>query len=444
MLKKPTLFRFLLLPFMLSGMLCTVPALAQSQPVHLKLQQAIDSAWKNNNAALLSELEEAISRSRYKETDAIFLPQLDFSFSAVATNNALNAFGLTLQQQLVKASDFNPDLLNHPGNTADFQSRFQLRQPILNMNLQYQRKAALMQTAVNKLQTERVKEFLTFETTRAYLQLQLAYDAAGVLEEALQTARALYRFTGDRVQEGLLQQSDLLNVKVKVTTVETQLAIANSNIQNASDYLSLLMGVPAGDVYTVEDFQFADTVETALVPTDRADFSAMKKAIEATNLMIRADKMSYLPRLNAVASWQTNDNRLPGFGANSYLAGLQLSWDIFKGNSTRNKLATQSLEQNRLKLQLTGQMQQSQVELNKTNRDRADAAFRIQQQKTAVEAAREALRILQDRYEQGLVNSTDVLLAQTQLAQEQLNLASAKFDQNLSRARLIYLTTHKK
>ncbi len=57
-----------------------------------------------------------------------------------------------------------------------------------------------------------------------------------------------------------------------------------------------------------------------------------------------------------------------------------------------------------------------------------------------MENAAEALRILQDRYEQGLVNSTDVLQSQTQLSQQKLAKAQAVFAYNSTLAYIQFLT----
>ncbi|MBS1654050.1 MAG: TolC family protein [Bacteroidetes bacterium] len=414
---------------------------AQNSIQTLTLNQAIDSALLNNRDIQLAQLDEKIAASKFKETNAVFLPQIDFSFTALASNNSLNVFGFKLQQQTVKQSDFNPGLLNKPGNASDFTTKMQLKQPVFNMDLLYMRKAAAVQTLLYQLKSQRTKEYLTYEVEKAYLQLQLSYDVTDVLKEALKTANAMYIFTNNRVQEGLLQKSDALNVKVWIATVETKLAEAKSNVENASDYLSLLMGRPYGITYITE--KTIPTIHGIIsneIPAQRADFAAMNKALEASDLMIKSEKMSWLPRINSFVSYQYNDYRMFGFGADSYLAGVQLSWDIFKGNSTRNKIATQNIERNKLDAQLQNLKEQSQLELNKTNRQLADATYKIKEQITAVENAAEALRILQDRFSQGLVNTTDVLLAQTQLSQQKLVLAEAYFDKNTTAAYINFLT----
>ncbi len=424
-----------------------VPVLqAQDSARHLSLTEAITATLNNNKDVQLATLDEKIARSNFKQTEAIFLPQLAFSYSAMSTNNPLNAFGFKLQQQSITQNDFNPALLNKPGATSDFTTKLELQQPLVNLDLLYKRKAAATQTALYQFKTQRTKEYLTFEVQKAYLQLQLAYDAVAVLKETQATTEAVYRFTENHFKQGLIQKSDLLNAQVQQISVEAKLAKAKSNIRNASDYLSLLMGSNQGSIYLPEtnSYDATATPDSILkISSNRSDFMAMQKAIEATDLMIKSYKMSYYPKLNAFGSYQLNDNRMLGFGANAYLAGLQLSWDIFKGNRTKNSVATQILERNKLSEQLAKEKTQSQLDLNKTYRDIEDAQSEIKQQKLSIEQAAEALQIIQNRYQQGLVNTTDVLQAATQLSQQKFALAQAVFTANMAKAHLQLLTTSK-
>ncbi len=416
---------------------------AQDTSVNLTLNETITVTLANNSAVKLASLDEGIAASNYKQTDAIYLPQVGFSYAAMSTNNPLNAFGFKLQQKSITQYDFNPDLLNHPSGTADFTTKLEVQQPIINMDLWYKRKAADKQIELYHYKTQRTKEYLTFEAQKAYMQLQLAYDAVNVLEEALQTTKSVYTFTNNHFQQGLVQKSDVLNAQVRLASVESNLAKAKSNIGNASDYLSLLMGKPNGTIYKVSGLAIAFTeMDTATkIAASRSDLLAMQKAIEASNLMIKSNRMSYLPKLNAFGSYQLNDKRMLGFGANAYLAGVQLTWNIFSGNTIKNTINTQTLERNKLEEQLADQKDQSQLELNKAYRDLADAQNDIQQQKIAVDQASEALSILQNRYQQGLVNTTDVLMAATQLSQQKFNLSQAVFTSNVTRAYIQLLTS---
>lgn len=417
---------------------------AQDKPKELSLDEAITTALNNNRSVQLANADISIAAAGYKQTEAIYLPQAGLSYTGMSTNNPLNAFGFKLQQKSVSQSDFNPDLLNHPGGTPDFSASFNVQQPLVNMDMVYQRKGAEKQIEVYQYKKQRTQEYIRFEVQKAYLQLQLTYKSVTVLEEALATTKALLLFTDNHYKQGLVQKSDLLNVQVQVSSVENNLAKARSNIRNASDYLSLLMGSPSGMVYTTTgaaEITAAQTDSISAVSANRSDFVAMKKAIEASDLMIQSGKMSYLPKLNAFGSYQLNDSRMLGFGAGAYLAGIRLSWDIFKGNATKNSLATQTLERNKLGVQLAQQQEQGNTELVKTKRDLSDIQFEITQYTAAIDQASESLRILQNRYEQGLVNTTDIMMGTTQLSQQKLALAQAIYNRNVTKAYLQFLTS---
>jgi len=417
-------------------------ALAQDSTILLSLNEAVSIAVQQNKNITLAKIDERISASNYKQTDAIFLPQVNASYTSFSTNNPLNAFGFKLEQQNVTQQDFAPALLNHPGGSPDFMTQLTVQQPIVNMDLLYMRKSAQKQTELQRYKTQRTSEYIAWQAKQAYLQLQMTYDAKTVLQQSLTTAQVTLKFTTDRYNQGLLQKYDVLNVQVQIKTIETTIAETESNIKNISDQLSLLMNRPQGVVYKTEtpvlitQENLPDTL-----PASRADFRAMETALQSYDLMIKSSRMSYLPKLNAFANYQLHDKSMFGFGGNGYLAGIQLSWDIFKGFQTKNKITTQVLERSRLAEQLDQQQVESRTEVNKTTRAIADAAFTITQQQEAVAQASEALRILQNRYNQGLVNTTDVLLAQTQLSRQQLALTQAMFAKNSAMIYLEFLTS---
>lgn len=416
---------------------------AQQKTEFLSLKEAVDAVTSNNSAVQSARIDEAIAQEKYKQTNAGFLPQVNFSYSALTTNNPLNVFGLKLQQRTVTAEDFNPDKLNHPSGTSDFTTKLEVLQPLINMDAVYLKKSALVQAESYRFKTKRTKEYLTFETQKAYYQLQMAHQAITVLEEALSTAKSIYDFTNNRVLQGLIQKSDLLNVEVQVLGIENNLNEAKANILNASDYLSVLMNKPADVLYKTDEMEKEPSTENMIlnVPQNRADFMSIEKAMEATSLMEKSARMKYLPRLNAFGSYQLNDKKFTGFNANSYMAGLQLTWNIFDGNNIKRQVAGLKLEQDKLGVQLHSMQQENQMMLDKGYRDLANALFKIKQQNAAIAQADEALRILQNRYQEGLVNTTDVLTAQTQLAQQKLMLVQANLSYNISQAYIQFLTT---
>ncbi|HET9280293.1 MAG TPA: TolC family protein, partial [Flavitalea sp.] len=238
---------FSLLAALLIGYACR----SQENPKHLSLQEALAASQSNNNAITLSALDVQVARAKFRQTESIFLPQANFSYTALTTNNPLNAFGFQLQQRSVTEANLNPKSLNYPSATQDFSAKLELHQPLLNLDMLYQRKTAARQIEMYQLLSERTKEYVCFETEKAYLQLQLAYDENKVLNEALATSKAVYKTSNDYYNQGLIQKSDLLNAELHVMNIETQEKGSMSGIQNASDMLSILMDRPTGTVYTI-------------------------------------------------------------------------------------------------------------------------------------------------------------------------------------------------
>lgn len=427
------------LPF---AWLISVSAVAQ-ETTPLQLDEAVAAALQNNKEVIMANLEQETAAAKFHQTNAVFLPQVNLSYTAFTTNNPLNAFGFKLQQQAITQTDFDPRLLNNPSATQNFMAKAEINQPLINLDMLQARKAAQQQVEVYSYKSRRTKEYIRFEVQRAYGQLQLAHEAVRVLTDALQTVNAIQASTQQRFEKGFLQKSDVLQVQVQVNAVESKLAEAKSHVKNSSDYLALLMGEKAGKIYQADSIrQRTDVVKKETeVPENRADFKAMQSALKAQEQMVSSGKMSYLPKLNAFGNFQINDPSAFHFNSQSYLLGAQLSWNIFAGTASRYKVAEYKNERDRMEQQLTYQKEQGQLELSKTVRQCYDAAFIITQSETAVQQADEVLRILKNRFEQGLVTTTDLLQAQSSLSQQKLAMAQAIFQFNTTLSYYEFLTT---
>lgn len=415
---------------------------AQTPNKPLVLADAIQKALQGNRQIAIAQNDEAIAKSNYTQTSAIWMPQVNLSQVGYSTNNPLNAFGFKLQQASIQQSDFNPTLLNNPAVTANYTSQVTVQQPILNVDMLYMRKAAKQQIELYSNQSKRTKEAIKMQVVQAYLYLELSYQLASVTKQSLETIHSIYKFTSDRFAQGMIQKSDLLNVEVQVKLAEVQYNQSVSQIATISDQLSALMHTPLGIVYEIAPYQLTNMENTSMeVPALRADIKAMNAAMNAYDLSIKSTKFAWLPKLNSFANYQINDKSINLNGPNSYLAGVQLSWDIFKGNKNKNKANTQILEKHKLAIQLENQLEQGAIEIRKTKRSISDANYKIAQQNIAVDQAAEALRIIQNRYTQGLVNTNDVLVAQTQLSNQKLLYAQAIFEQKSAINYLDFLTT---
>jgi hypothetical protein len=133
---KPTSVLLIVILFLYSN------TFAQSAKVKLSLDEALKKARENNYEIKLAESEEDAMRADFNSSLAVFLPQITLSETFVRTNDPLNTFGLKLKQEIVSQMDFNPALLNDPDAIKNFNTKLEVKQPLINLDGFWGRAAA--------------------------------------------------------------------------------------------------------------------------------------------------------------------------------------------------------------------------------------------------------------------------------------------------------------
>ncbi len=415
---------------------------AQSSAV-ISLEEVKVRAKENNTSLKISQQDYALAKGQYESSRAVLLPQVRLSNTSTFTNNPLQAFGFKLLQRDVTASDFDPDLLNDPGNVENFNTRIELMQPLINVDGWKERKMANLNLEASNLQAQRTEEYIELEAIKTYMQLQLAHKSLQVIEKAKETAVQTQIWAKNTFDQGLMQSAAYLNIEVRVAEIEHKLHLAKSNIQNVSDYLTFLMGDIKTTVLTPSDeliLDVTDAEDDFSLNTYRKDLLAMRYNVDAQEQMLQSSKMNFIPRANAIANYEWNDNTFMGFGANNYMVGLQLSWDIFSGYKNIGKIHQEKALLEKANLQEQKYVQESELEINKAKRQFSDAKNQIELTSLSLTQSKEAFRITSNRFKQGLEKSKDLLYAETKYHEKELEHARAIFNFNYSKVYLKFLT----
>jgi outer membrane protein TolC len=420
----------------------TVSQVFAQQTVLISKEEVAIKVTENNSSIKISQQEFMEAKADFNQTKAVFLPNITASHTGILTTNPLMAFGSKLNQGVLTQNDFNPDLLNNPDRVQNFATVLEVQQPLINLDGLYERKAARASMEAMSLKRQRTEEYFSFEVEKAYMQLQLAYKGVAVLEKAEEAARANLKLAQDRFKQGYLQRADVLNVEVRVTEVQNQLQTAQSNVQNASNYLSFLMNDESYVVYQPSDSLAVQTITVKEndFSENRSDIRAMQLATNAYEAANKADKMAFLPRLNAFGSYELYDDNLFQASANGYVVGAQLSWDLFKGSQRIGQAQKSKATLEKSKLEYERYISQSKLELNKALRMLTDAGNRLKLSELALEQSQESLRIRTNRFKEGLEKTSDLLGAETQFAQKQMEYYQTIFEFNYAQAYLNFLT----
>ena len=153
--------------------------------------------------------------------------------------------------------------------------------------------------------------------------------------------------------------------------------------------------------------------------------------------------MNFLPKINAWGSFQYNDKKIFKFDSNSYMVGVNMSWTVFSGNQNRYKLKSAMLQRDKYLQEKEQYVDKSRMELESNMRELQNLTFDIMKCEASVDHAKEAFRIMNNRYKEGLVSTTDLLTSQAQLSQQRLLLAQSVMNYNITLSYHNFLTNNK-
>ncbi len=390
----------------------------------------------NNLQIKMAEKEAQLAEKELLASRALYLPNVTASYGFTETNNPMMAFGYKMNQGKITMNDFDPAHLNNPKGLSNFGARLEVQQPILNMDGVYQKKAGQVKADVMHIRTERAKEQIQFELNKSYMMLQMAYKVLETLEGARTMVLANKKLVDNYFQNGLVKKPEVLNVDVRLSEIESQIQSAKSNIRNASDYLYFMIDEDGTDKILkpselLDYISGPDDNNLKLNPS-RKDLQAYNKSLESYDWLLKSSDAKFLPRLNAFGSFDFADNKPIQFGANSYMAGIQLSWNIFDGLKASSEKEKYKAALSKAKTEVNQYTKQSQLELDKAFRQVKDADAKVNLANQARSQSSEAYRIMKNRYEEGLEKTTDLLMSETQMTRKELEYHQAILEHNVA------------
>ena len=162
----------------------------------------------------------------------------------------------------------------------------------------------------------------------------------------------------------------------------------------------------------------------------------LEQSIERFAEGVRLAKTDYLPNLNLTGRYDTNTKDPFGHGGDSYTVMGQLTWNVFDGLLTTNKVRQANAEKNAAEHRYDGMREAVLFEVRKAFYDLDEAKQRLDVSAASIAEGEEGLRIIKRRFESGMSKTIDVLDAETALTRARTNRAQALYDYNVAIAAL--------
>jgi len=409
----------------------------------LTLEQAVDTALKNNPGLKAADAQIDIARAGVLRSASGFLPRVTVSETYSKTNDPLMVFGTKLDQKIVTPQDFDVTVMNHPDPISNYNTRFAVAQPVFNGGREYLgvRMAKLSRDA-SVQDRERAKQETVYEVIKAYYGLLLAKEAHKVALQSFQTSAENVKLAEARYRAGAVLQSDLLRAKVQHAEVKEMASRTENSIRLATASLNFAMGVSQATEYVVDDSLSVREARTDMnllieeASARRPDLLSTELNRRNVEIGIAQARADYLPSLNLTGQVDWNSSNIAEADAKSWAVMAVLQWNLFDGLVTKSKVREAVASAQKMKALEEQTRSSVQLQVRQAFYNLSASLDRISATASSVQEAEEGLRIVQKRYEVGMTNFVDVVGAETALIRARNNALLALYDNNISHAEL--------
>lgn len=294
---------------------------------------------------------------------------------------------------------------------------------------------------------ERIRQQLVFTARQLYLQGLLAAENVAAAQRALNAANESLRVARARLSAGAASQFDVLQAEVAVANAEQTLVQARAGVASAQASLNATLNLPQDTSLELTDTlaprPVSTTLDAAVVQAlrDRPDLIALRSRIVAAQAGIDLAASGTQPTIGLGAGYGvTNASGLSTFVYGLWSVSLIATMAVFDGGVTEAKVREARDQVTQLRTREAQTKQQVELDVRLAWLGLEQAAGRLTAATKAVEQGRESARLAASRYSAGVGTQLELLSAQAALAQAELSLAAARFDQNVARIQLILAT----
>ncbi len=377
-----------------------------------------------------------------KEAQALFWPSVNLGATYniagggrtvdLPVGDLLNSVYRTLNQ-MTGADRFpqleNQRILLNPNNFYDV--RLRTTYPLLNAELRYNQRIKQQQVDLQRTEINLYKRELARDIKIGYYRYLQATEALSIYQNA-----RLLVVENQRVNVALFNNQKANRTSVvrstnEVTRINAQLEVARQSLYTAQAYVNFLLNRPADalvrrdSITSVPDL--AGEIDTVL--TGREEMAKLRQA-QAINGNLRGLAQAYKrPKVNAFVDIGSQGfdfavNRRTPY----YFGGISLDFNVFAGG--RNEQKVRQVEYDGLALSANTRYVEGQLRLQLTTAFNGlrSALAQYQATRTQVTASQQYYNDMRRLYREGQTLYIELLDAQNQLINDQLQLNISRFD----------------
>jgi Outer membrane protein len=384
------------------------------------LQQCLDTAGEHNKNIMINKNNALISKQRFREAQGGLMPKINL--------NADYRYYTNLPYQLMPKSifdgpegQFNEVQFGVPHN---INANVQVTMPLVNAQVNGAIRTTKIAMDISELQKQQTEEQVYFEVSNAYYNAQILSHQRAFIESNLKNTKTLLSSMQLLKEHLLAKSTDVDKVALQAEQLTTQKYVAESKYDLVINSLKFLIGVPLETNLQIEseidyghDAQYAD--QTIL------DIRLARSQYQLLESEISTFKNARLPTVSLFGTFGTT-----GFGydksPNGFLhfhpiglAGIQFSYPLFNGFSTRRKINQKNLELSNTELQIQLLTTQNKIQIENARKQKVIAQRTLETTFSQIELAQSIYDQTLVQQKEGTASLTDTLLADNSVREAQ-------------------------
>jgi len=419
------------------GIVALAPSIACAQgnagARPISLEEAVRLAQQNSPLTVQARNANRTSESAVRASLAQFLPTASFSYSGNQAGGTQFVQGTPVPTSRLPWSysrSVSSNLTLYDGGQR---------------NYNYRAAQANMESAGANEVAQRYSVALTVKTQ--YFNVLAANEQMAASKQLLEQAQQQLNVASAKMKAGVATLADSLTSAIAVGNAKLSILTAENSLRNANAALTRLVASPVMVTATL-----ADTMDTGKVDLDEAQLLAMvsdgpsvrqsTQALEAARAQHKAATTPYMPTLALNASYGQNPKQSQNFNfgggptATSTRFGLSLNYTIFNNYTREQSLLVARVNAENAEANLRDAKALVVQNLTTFLSNYRTAQSTIELQLLTIQSAREALRVVQQRYNLGTSSLLEVLQAETTLDNARAQLINARVNARIAKANI--------
>ncbi len=406
-----------------------ISTLEAQEKTSLTLDEAIHLAWEKSNEVSLANTK--VSSKKYELQSAKNNQYPDFKISGQYQRLANASVNLKINQNSSSSAEPMPAvdqmMIGQVNATLPVFSGFKIQNGIrISENLYQAETATATQT----------KEEVAMKVINYYAGLYKAQKTIELLKENQKTAKQRAYDFSELEKNGVIPRNDLLKSQLQVSKIQLSIDEANNNLNIVNFHLVTLLKLPVETKLEVRESDFINFQMTNVPENDqpamenRKDLQAIKFQEKASLANVKMARGAYYPAIALIGGYTSLDLKNVVTVQNAMNFGVGVSYDlsaILKNGALVKLAESRALEVQNSEALLTDYIK---VQVQKAMEDYDLALKQNEVYSQAVEQSSENYRIVNDKYENGLSDTNDLLEAD-------LDQLSSKINKALARANII-------